>query len=176
MFSMKVKTYCPLTLQLHGWCCETGRSRLYTYRQINIWSLHWARGEREKVFESLPDDSHETVQQKQYLLEKLHALQNSFGHYCRQCPVLGFNSSNYDLNIVKTSLLTWVRKNKKMKKHCDEEGERGERMRELDWLIESILGRRRTHPGTLSANYSYIAPPHFCILRRPGRPASKADN
>ena len=82
--------------------------------------------------ESLPDDSVETAQQKQYLLEKLHALHNSFGHYYRQCPVFGFNSSNYDLNIVKTSLLTWVRKNKKMKKHCDEEGERGERMRELD--------------------------------------------
>ena len=72
--------------------------------------------------ESLPDDSVETAQQKQYLLEKLHALHNSFGHYYRQCPVFGFNSSNYDLNIVKTSLLTWVRKDKRSKKHCDEEG------------------------------------------------------
>ena len=75
--------------------------------------------EREKAFEPLPDDSDETAQQKQYSLEKLRALQGSFHHYCRQCPVLGFNSSNYDLNLVKTSLLTWLRNDKREKKQRD---------------------------------------------------------
>ena len=83
--------------------------------------------ELEKSFEPQSNDGDEVAEQKQYSLEKLRALQNSFDHYCRQCPVLGFNSSNYDLNLVKSSLLTWLRKDKRPKKHnTDNEEEEAE--------------------------------------------------
>ena len=40
--------------------------------------------------------------------DKLVALQLSFNHYCRQVPVLGFNSAKYDLNLVKSHLIPWL--------------------------------------------------------------------
>ena len=39
---------------------------------------------------------------------KLVKLQQSFIHYCRQVPVLGFNSARYDLNLVKSYLIPWL--------------------------------------------------------------------
>ncbi len=35
------------------------------------------------------------------MIKKLVNLQNDFGKYCSQVPVLGFNSSRYDLNLIK---------------------------------------------------------------------------
>ena len=42
--------------------------------------------------------------------DKLAGLQGSLNHYCRQIPVLGFNSAKYDLNLVKSHLIPWLRK------------------------------------------------------------------
>ena len=57
-----------------------------------------------------------TEQEKQLLkeewehtLKKLYSLLGSLYHYCRQVPVLGFNSARYDLNLVKSHLIPWLR-------------------------------------------------------------------
>ena len=42
-------------------------------------------------------------------LEKLYRLEDSLYHYCRQIPVLGFNSARYDLNLAKSHLIPWLR-------------------------------------------------------------------
>ena len=42
--------------------------------------------------------------------EKLTRLLGSLYHYCRQIPVLGFNSAKYDLNLVKSHLIPWLRR------------------------------------------------------------------
>ena len=42
-------------------------------------------------------------------LKKLSSLLGSLYHYCRQVPVLGFNSARYDLNLVKSHLIPWLR-------------------------------------------------------------------
>ena len=42
-------------------------------------------------------------------LDNFQRLQGSLNHYCRQVPVLGFNSARYDLNLVKSQLIPWLR-------------------------------------------------------------------
>ena len=42
-------------------------------------------------------------------LRKLRSLLGSLYHYCRQVPVLGFNSARYDLNLAKSHLIPWLR-------------------------------------------------------------------
>ncbi|KAK3098713.1 hypothetical protein FSP39_022331 [Pinctada imbricata] len=43
------------------------------------------------------------------MVKALRKLETSFDKYSRQIPVLGFNSSNYDLNLVKTHIATQLR-------------------------------------------------------------------
>ena len=57
-----------------------------------------------------------TEEEKQHLktrwessLRKLRSLLGSLYHYCRQVPVLGFNSARYDLNLAKSHLIPWLR-------------------------------------------------------------------
>ena len=59
-----------------------------------------------------------TEEEKQHLktvwensLKKLRSLLGSLYHYCRQVPVLGFNSARYDLNLAKSHLIPWLRAN-----------------------------------------------------------------
>ena len=84
----------------------------YVYTQLQ---------EMEKAFQPVPDEGEDVADAKQKSLEKLRALQGSFDHYCRQCPVLGFNSSNYDLNLVMSSLLKWLLNDKRPKRQGDED-------------------------------------------------------
>ena len=42
-------------------------------------------------------------------LKKLYSVLGCFYHYCRQVPVLGFNSARYDLNLVKSHIIPWLR-------------------------------------------------------------------
>ena len=57
-----------------------------------------------------------TEEEKQHLetewessLKKLCSLLGSLYHYCRQVPVLSFNSARYDLNLAKSHLIPWLR-------------------------------------------------------------------
>ena len=77
--------------------------------------------EMEKAFQPQPGEGEDVADIKQKSLEKLRALQGSFDHYCRQCPVVGFNSSNYDLNLVSSSLLKWLLNDKRPKRQGDTE-------------------------------------------------------
>ena len=43
-------------------------------------------------------------------MKKISGLLGYFQHHCRQVPVLGFNSTCYDLNLVKSYLIPWLRK------------------------------------------------------------------
>ena len=46
-------------------------------------------------------------------LKRLEAVYGSLEGYCRQCPVLAFNSQKYDINLVKKELLPWLQKDLK---------------------------------------------------------------
>ena len=64
-----------------------------------------------------------TEEQWERSCEKLTRLLGSLHHYCRQIPVLGFNSAKYDLNLVKSHLIPWLRRdvdpNKDDEDTCD---------------------------------------------------------
>ena len=61
------------------------------------------------------------ISQWESTYEKLTRLLGSLYHYCRQIPVLGFNSAKYDLNLVKSQLIPWLRRDVDPNK--DDDGE-----------------------------------------------------
>ena len=44
-------------------------------------------------------------------IQKLTSLLGSLYHYCRQIPILGFNSARHDLNLTKSQLIPWLKAN-----------------------------------------------------------------
>ena len=68
------------------------------------------RKDMDKEWEGISDDEKKLLtDQWAFTLEKLYKLLGSLMHYCRQVPVLGFNSARYDLNLVKSHLIPWLR-------------------------------------------------------------------
>ena len=66
--------------------------------------------EGQKELEGLGDDERRSlISQWESTRDKLTRLLGSLYHYCRQIPVLGFNSAKYDLNLVKSHLIPWLR-------------------------------------------------------------------
>ena len=64
----------------------------------------------EKELEGLSEDEKRSlIARWESTLDKVTRLLGSFHHYCRQIPVLGFNSAKYDLNLVKPYLIPWLR-------------------------------------------------------------------
>ena len=49
------------------------------------------------------------ISQRESTCEKLTRLLGSLYHYCRQIPLLEFNSAKYDLSLVKSQLIAWLR-------------------------------------------------------------------
>ena len=54
------------------------------------------------------DDDDESLGAKM-MLKDLKSLKGSLHAYCEQVPVLGFNSSNYDLNLIKGYIANYLR-------------------------------------------------------------------
>ena len=54
------------------------------------------------------EERNSLISQWESTCEKLTRLLGSIYHYCRQIPVLGFNSAKYDLNLVKSQLIPWL--------------------------------------------------------------------
>ena len=69
------------------------------------------------------EERQSVISQWESTCEKLTRLLGSLYHYCRQIPVLGFNSAKYDLNLVKSHLIPWLRgdvdPNKDYEDTCD---------------------------------------------------------
>ena len=55
------------------------------------------------------EERQSVISQWERTCEKLTRLLGSLHHYCRQIPMLGFNSAKYDLNLVKSHLIPWLR-------------------------------------------------------------------
>ena len=67
--------------------------------------------EGQKELEGLSDDEKRSlISRWESTRDKLTSLLGSLYHYCRQIPVLGFNSAKYDLNLVKSHLIPWLRR------------------------------------------------------------------
>ena len=61
------------------------------------------------------------ISQWESTCEKLTRLLGSLYHYYRQIPVLGFNSAKYDLNLVKSQFIPWLRRDVDPNKDYDGE-------------------------------------------------------
>jgi hypothetical protein len=69
--------------------------------RYNDWSKDESASEDEmEMDEEAPKDAHSA----KLMLGQLYKLRTKLDTYCRQTPVLGFNSSNYDLNLIKAGL------------------------------------------------------------------------
>ena len=72
--------------------------------------LHKEDSNGEKELEGLTgDEKRSLIAHWESTIDKLTRLLGSLYHYCRQIPVLGFNSAKYDLNLVKSYLIPWLR-------------------------------------------------------------------
>ena len=72
--------------------------------------LHKEDSNGEKELEGLTEDEKRSlIAHWESTLDKLTRLLGSLYHYCRQIPVLGFNNAKYDLNLVKSYLIPWLR-------------------------------------------------------------------
>ena len=77
---------------------------------------------KDDELKGLTDEERQSViSQWESTCEKLTRLLGSLYHYCRQIPVLGFNSAMYDLNLVKSHLIPWLRQDVDPNK--DDDGE-----------------------------------------------------
>ena len=76
----------------------------------------------EDELKGLTDEERKSlISQWESTCEKLTRLLGSLYHYCRQIPVLGFNSAKYDLNLVKSHLIPWLRRD--IDPNKDDDGE-----------------------------------------------------
>ena len=94
--------------------CETLIQEMLEYMQeIAETSHHIACEKWEDVSVALQEQiatwEREDEQVGRIMLSALRKLERSFNGYCEQIPVLGFNSSNYDLNLVKKHIATQLR-------------------------------------------------------------------
>ena len=77
---------------------------------------------KDDELKGLTDEERKSlISQWESTCEKLTRLLGSLYHYCRQIPVLGFNSAKYDLNLVKSQLIPWLRRDADPNK--DDDGE-----------------------------------------------------
>ena len=66
--------------------------------------------EGQKELEGLSDEGKKSlISRWESTRDKLTSLLSSLYH-CRQIPVFGFNSAKFDLNLVKSHLIPWLRK------------------------------------------------------------------
>ena len=66
------------------------------------------KGEDDELKGLTDEERKSLISQWESTYEKLTRLLGSLYHYCRQIPVLGFNSAKYDLNLVKSHLIPWL--------------------------------------------------------------------
>ena len=69
----------------------------------------------KKHYQAEDGDPEDVTEAKSRSLNTVKALYNSFDHYCRQLPTLGFNCSHYDLNLIKNHLIPWLKNDKRPK-------------------------------------------------------------
>ena len=77
---------------------------------------------KDDELKGLTDEERKSlISQWESTCEKLTRLLGSLYHNCRQIPVLGFNSAKYNLNLVKSQLIPWLRQDVDPNK--DDDGE-----------------------------------------------------